>query len=103
MIILIKKIFNYQKIFSNLILLVVGLCLMFPAQSENFSYFQKENNQSCLELQTTKVEKDAKIEVDVFLPNLLDENQFAYNQNQASYSQNEITLPFNFYSWSQAP
>jgi type III secretory pathway component EscR len=103
MIILIKKIFNYQKIFSNLILLVVGLCLMFPAQSENFSYFQKENNQSSLELQTTKVEKDAKIEVDVFLTNLLDENQFAYNQNQASYSQNEITLPFNFYSWSQAP
>ena len=103
MIILIKKIFNYQIIIGYLILLLVGVSLILPAQSDSFSYFEQENNQSLFEFQTQELEKDTKADPEAILKNLFDKQQFAYDQNQLSSFQNTLTSKFNFYSWSQAP
>ena len=103
MIILSKKILNYQRIIGNLILLLIGLCLMLPAQSENFSYFEKENNQSFRELQTKEIEKDVKVKIAALLTNPSDQSQFVFDQNKHSFFQNKLIAQFNFYFWSQAP
>jgi hypothetical protein len=103
MIVLSKKILNYQRITGNLILLLIGLCLMLPAQSESFSYIEKENNQSFRELQTKEIEKDVRVKIAALLTNPSDQSQFVYDQNKPSFFQNKLTAQFNFYSWSQGP